>query len=444
MAEGNQKKDQLKSKKSFILPPGGGMGQILFVEGEQAEPAKKKARCVHRRRNLAQVASFPQLCVAEPFRVFFPIAVVVSLVAVMLWPAMFWGWISFYPKEMHGRLLLQGFVGGFAFGFMGTAMPNVLTARRFTPKEIGGLLVLYLLMLGCHLAQATGWGDGLFLLMLLLFGAGLVVRFLERKDLPPPGFVLVAGGLLCAALGTALLVLGQGVSLSFFWSSLAMLLLYQGFLLLPLMGIGAFLFPRFFGTRNSHIFPDQRLPAPGWSRKAGIAGLVGVLVVVSFVGEAAGWVKTTAWMRFVVCGAYLSLETGWWRWPKKKGILPWGLRLGIVFTLLAYLVTGVLEAHRTALDHLLYVGGFGLLALVVGTRVLLGHAGRTDLMQRWLKPVVWMVGFVALAALTRVTANFLPAIMVSHWIYAALSWVIGVVVWAAFLLPWIRKADEDE
>ena len=82
--------------------------------------------------------------------------------------------------------------------------------------------------------------------------------------------------------------------------------------------------------------------------------------------------------------------------------------------------------------------------MVVGTRVLLGHAGRTDLMQRWLKPVVWMVGFVALAALTRVTANFLPAIMVSHWIYAALSWVIGVVVWAAFLLPWIRKADEDE
>ena len=171
--------------------------------------------------------------------------------------------------------------------------------------------------------------------------------------------------------------------------------------------------------------------------------MVGVLIVASFVVEAGGGVKVAAWMRFVVCGAYLSTETGWWRVPKKGGILPWGIRLGILFTLAAHLVTGVLEVHRVALDHALYVGGFGLLALVVGTRVLLGHAGRSDLMGRWLKPVVWMVAMVALAALTRVTANFLPEIMISHWIYAALAWVAGVVVWAVFLLPWVRKTDEE-
>lgn len=223
---------------------------------------------------------------------------------------------------------------------------------------------------------------------------------------------------------------------------LGSLLLFQGYLLLPVMGIGAFLFPRFFGTKNRHIFPDQRTPPRGWTRKAVVAGVVGLMVIASFVVEAAGWARVGAWVRLVVCGAYLSVETGWWRRPKKGGILPWGVRLGILFTLSAYLATGVLEAHRVALDHLLYVGGFGLLALVVGTRVLLGHAGRSDLMQRWLKPVVWMVAWVALAALTRVSANFLPEVMVSHWIYAALSWVAGVVVWGVCLLPWVRKTDE--
>jgi uncharacterized protein involved in response to NO len=225
---------------------------------------------------------------------------------------------------------------------------------------------------------------------------------------------------------------------------LSNLLLFEGFLLLPFLGIGAFLFPRFFGTENRQVFPERRTPAPGWTRKAVVGGLVGVVVMGSFVVEAAGWARTGAWMRLLTCGAYLSAETGWWRTPKKGGILPWGVRLAIVFTLSAYLVTGVLQAHRVALNHLLYVGGFGLLALTVGTRVVLGHAGRTDLMQRWMKPGVWMVAMVALTALTRVSANFLPKVMVSHWIYAALSWVAGLVVWGWWLVPWLWKTDEGD
>ena len=138
--------------------------------------------------------------------------------------------------------------------------------------------------------------------------------------------------------------------------------------------------------------------------------------------------------------------------PAKGGIMPWGLRLGILCTTGAYLVHGILHVRlpvyppmqQVAVSHLLYVGGFGLLALVVGSRVMLGHAGQSHLMQRWLKPVVWMVGFVVLAALTRVTADFMPKIMVSHWKYAAYSWVLGVLVWAVFILPRVRQADEED
>jgi uncharacterized protein involved in response to NO len=318
--------------------------------------------------------------------------------------------------------------------------------------EVGTLLVLYLAMIGCHLGQKTGWGDGFFLAMLVVFGAGLAWRFVTRKDLPPPGFVLVAGGLLCAALGTALFLADRFAGADPARARLASLLLYQGFLLLPILGIGAFLFPRFFGTKNTHIFPDQRTPPPGWTAKALMAAMVGVAVAGTFVMEAQGHMQPAAWARFAVCAMYLSTETGWWRKPVKGGIMPWGLRLGILFVIGAYLPHGVLHAslaafgpmQQVAISHMLYVGGFGLLALVVGTRVMFGHAGQAELMQRWLKPVVWMAGLVVLAALTRVTADFMPRIMHSHWKYAAYSWALGVVVWGIFMLPWVRKADEGD
>jgi hypothetical protein len=34
--------------------------------------------------------------------------------------------------------------------------------------------------------------------------------------------------------------------------------------------------------------------------------------------------------------------------------------------------------------------------------------------------------------------------MVSHWKYAAYSWVCGAVVWGIFLLPWVLRPDEEE
>jgi uncharacterized protein involved in response to NO len=420
------------------------------ADGGEAPPGNP-VRGVDRRRRLAKPGIL-RLCVAEPFRVFFPLALLVSVVAVMLWPAMFWQWISFYPKDMHGRLLLQGFVGGFAFGFLGTALPNVLTSRKFTGVEVLVLLGLYVAMIACHLGQRAAWGDGLFLVMLVVFGAGLVWRLATRGDVPPPGFVLVGGGLLCAAAGTALLLAGRLGPADPLRMQLGSLLLHEGFLLLPVLGIGAFLFPRFFGTRNTHIFPDQRTPPPGWWAKALVATAVGVIVIASFVMEAVGMEAAAAWVRFAVCAAYLSTETGWWRKPDKGGIMPWGLRLGILFTLGAYLVHGVLHVtpatfspmQQVAVSHLLYVGGFGLFALVVGTRVMLGHAGQSQLMQRWLKPVVWMMVLVLLAALTRATADFMPKIMVSHWKYAAYSWVCGAVVWGIFVLPWVLRPDEEE
>ena len=71
---------------------------------------------------------FFALCPAEPFRIFFPLATLRGISGVSLWPLFFAGLHKFYPGVMHSRLMIEGFLAGFVFGFLGTAMPRLLSA----------------------------------------------------------------------------------------------------------------------------------------------------------------------------------------------------------------------------------------------------------------------------------------------------------------------------
>ena len=64
---------------------------------------------------------------AEPFRIFFPAAVAVGLAGVSLWPLYALKLADFYPGTSHARLMACGFFGGFIVGFLGTALPRMLS-----------------------------------------------------------------------------------------------------------------------------------------------------------------------------------------------------------------------------------------------------------------------------------------------------------------------------
>ncbi len=69
-----------------------------------------------------------------------------------------------------------------------------------------------------------------------------------------------------------------------------------------------------------------------------------------------------------------------------------------------------------------------------GGRVLiLGHAGRHDLLGGKIIWLRWVVGLLVLAAATRMSADFLPDIRSSHLIYAAWPWALGGAIWLGAL-----------
>src|SRR3569623_1349319 len=93
---------------------------------------------------------FFTLCLAEPFRIFFPLATLLGLSGVSLWPRYFAGLHKFYPGAMHARMMIECFLAGFVIGFLGTALPRLLSAPPLRRGELRLLLALFLLTAGLH------------------------------------------------------------------------------------------------------------------------------------------------------------------------------------------------------------------------------------------------------------------------------------------------------
>src|SRR5689334_7121293 len=89
---------------------------------------------------------FLRRAVSEPFRLFFPAATLAGIVGVALWPLHFLGALQSYPGESHARIMAQGLFGGFILGFLGTAMPRMLSARSLRTFETIPLLLGYIAM----------------------------------------------------------------------------------------------------------------------------------------------------------------------------------------------------------------------------------------------------------------------------------------------------------
>lgn len=364
---------------------------------------------------------------SEPFRIFFPTGILFGIAGVMLWPLFFQGSLSFYPGESHARLMIQAFGGAFVLGFLGTAGPRVLGAPHLTWPEAA-------LLLGLHvtggLSHLHGWsraGDLLFLAALCLFVAALGTRFFRfRQESPPPSLLLAGVGLLC------------GISGTFIWCfpplfpsigahRFAALLLYQGFLLAPVMGVGIFLFPRLMGNSFGE-------PGPGKPRKAARRHtiLAAVALVGSFVLEALGHPAMGGVLRAAsfLC-AMASVK--WKQSRKTMGSLGNALRFCCIPLFAAGLTAPVIwPQHRVAMLHLLFVGGFGLVCMIAASRVLHGHSGQPEGFSKTSWIVRILVTGVVVAATTRATADFLGDKVVSHYQYAAWSWIAASVLWACW------------
>jgi len=364
--------------------------------------------------------------------------VLVSVAGVSLWPLLYGGLLPFYPGVSHARLMMGGFVGAFSLGFLGTALPRMMSSPHLRGWELVSVLILYLVAVFGYGFSRVIIGDAGMLATLAVFFVLMLVRLIKfREDVPPPGFVLMGLGWLAAMSGLVIFLL-EGESefvVTGMRHRMAALLFYQGFILLPILGVGAFLFPRFVGLKTLHMFEESRTPPPGWAGKALVALGVGVILIISFWMECLGWILVAGGIRFVVVSWYLWKEAQVFRKANEKGTLAFGVRAGLGLIVAAFPLAAFLPAYRIGMDHIIFVGGFGMIALMIGSRVTLGHSGHAEAFTRKLIVMRVVIWAILMAMITRATADFLPAIRPTHLSYAALSWSVAVLLW----LGWIGK-----
>ena len=165
---------------------------------------------------------------------------------------------------------------------------------------------------------------------------------------------------------------------------------------------------------------------------AAVMPVAALLIVVSFPLEAWGHINAGYALRALIPAIYLLNEI---RWHKPEGTLPKGLFWALATGFCGLALPAFFYSRHVALEHLLYIGGFGLLIIIVASRVLFGHSGELDGFSKksWVARI--LIFLVVLATLTRASADFYPSIQISHYLYAAWTWGVGGVLW----LLWHRR-----
>jgi len=390
--------------------------------------------CRHRNRKTKPAAQSLVWLGSEPYRLFFLSGILFSIAGVAMWPLFFSGNFPFYPGVSHARVMIEAFGGAFVIGFLGTAGPRMLSAPRLKPWELAAFFLLHLANGLCHLRGLTVWGDGLFLALLTGFALSLGTRVVFfRKEWPPPAMLLAATGLVCGIAGTILWLNPAWVARPDI-QRFAGLLLYQGFLLGPVMGVGIFLFPRLLGGDFGEDVTFRRM------------ALAAVALLASFAVEV--WVLPAAGQ--ILRAAALLFALAHVRWRRgKDAATPGTLANALRFWCLPLAVIGLIAPvfsplQHIALDHLLFVSGFGLLCLIAGSRVLFGHSGSLERFAQGSWIARGIVFATVLAALTRASANFMPKIMISHYEYAAWSWAAGAGLWTLWHARRFFKRDPGD
>lgn len=381
-------------------------------------------------------SSFSQIC-REPFRIFFPTGAMLGLVSVSLWVLYYLGADVPYPNIAHARLMIEGMMASFIFGFLGTAGPRLTSAPHFSLKEVLILFTLDLLAAGAHVGEAHRFGDVCFVFCLLVFGWILLKRFRLRKDNPPPNFVLVALGLLSGISGAALLAWSENAQYTRAYQ-FGGSLLNGCFVLLPVLGVAPFFIGRLLDLPGSDL-PESRVFSPQWKWQAAFNALAGAVVIASFFIESIGPSRTASWIRVAAIAIYLAVRMPW----RGRTLLADYLRASLLFILAGFLAIAIWPNYRIGELHLVFITGFNLIVFTVATRVVLGHSGYLDRLKTRPWFFIVMSALLFLAMVSRITADLAPRARVIHLLGAAICWLIASLIWMIKVIPKVTISEQD-
>ncbi len=373
----------------------------------------------------------------DPFRLFFPLGWFLGVVGTLPWIFFALGY-QYYPRDFHINVMSRGFLASFVFGFLMTAIPRFTETKSANVVEIIVGLIFTLASLLVGVFGFTKFSSVLTIAQILLLALFIGRRFIHRKNNPPSSFIFVALGLMLGFFGALIDLFAAGDFLSYQGklASFGHLVGFYGMFLALIVGVGSRLFPGILGWVE--IVQSQRQTYEGQSSFLRVITtdilvclilFLGSFLVEVFFSEQGGRILRAALVQFVAIK--------FWRIHLKPRNKSW-----MSYSLIASGWTVVLGEWANSLStslgvdgkHIVFIGGFALMSLLVGARVTLAHGpGLTIEKNKW--PYLPVAALTILAAATRASVNLIPSLYVSHLGYAAVLWILVLVIWGLVFLP---------
>lgn len=355
-----------------------------------------------------------------PYRLFFFLGTLGLFAGLMVW--VLFGFYSneYYLGRMHAHYMIGIFLLSFVIGFLMTAIPRMTGSPGSTGKE---LLLQLLPMLSAFIWGIFETREQFFFISLAL---ALIVlftfcfrRIITASHMLPDVFPFVIIGLLSGFIGTLLLIFG--------FADIGGRLFYLNMVLSLCVGVGARLIPMILGLGCAKSYGVKEMWAVGL-----------LLIIVCFI-ESFGYEKYGSFLRFSLL---LLVYFRYWnahQFSKFNSSVSWGIRAASFSIVLGTLGLWLFPDYRLEGLHVLYISGFGLLTLMVASRVILSH-GNFDLSLEFRNRFIQIpIMLITLAAMTRVSASFIEDGYERHLGYAALMFIIASALWSVYFIPKLMK-----
>jgi len=375
----------------------------------------------------------------NPYRLFFPLGVLLAWAGVVHWLLLALGVIEQYRPIFHAFAQIEGFMTCFAVGFLFTFIPRRTGTAPPAAWQmaVAAAAPVCIVIAGWFERWALSQAFWLALMAVLLQFAVSRFRAPAAALRVPDAFVWVVLGLVMGAGGPLLAGVGMGLGESTHWlHDLGSALVLQGMFTGLALGIGGLMLPVL--TRGEPPLGQ----APGSRTSRALHLLAGLLFIGSFFIEARASVRLGFALRAAVVLAVLCASPKIWRLPTAPGLHRKLIWLAAWLVPLGFASVAAFPSYPKAGLHVVFIGGFAMLALCIALHVVLSHGGAPKLLGASPWPVALMGALLLAALVLRVLFNVNPA-HAYRWLgSAATCFLAATLVWGGYLLRSLRpRAD---
>ena len=202
------------------------------------------------------------------------------------------------------------------------------------------------------------------------------------------------------------------------------------------LGVGGLLVPTFTAMKQPLVIPGLARPHERAPRRA-LHSTIAIMLIAALVLEALGRQRAGAFVRAFAGAVALPWVWKLFRHPGVRDLLSYCLWTAGWMIGLGLWTAALFPAKGLVAYHIIFIGGFGLLTLGIGTRVVIRH-GRHPFAAEGRVLMGGVVGALGLALLARAAAEFAPRLYLALlgasgtlWILAWLGWGSGAIGYIA-------------